>query len=192
MTFFGPVLDPPLGWSVRKTTTLVRDLEYFLHTKYHQNPSSRSEEFENANLLTDDGRTTDNGQRLITIGHWSLRLLCPKTIVLMCCRVTENPEDRKCQAEKSSILHIRSDFLVGVWENLHHRMCSKRYSESSSYCLLNTESEIIVWYSRKWENEETVNMIKGTRAMEKTNTFISKLDKNSEWKNHLLCRTLFH
>ena len=25
-----------------------------------------------------DGQTTDDGQRVITIGHWSLRLLCPK------------------------------------------------------------------------------------------------------------------
>ena len=92
MTYFGPALDPPLGGSGQKTTTLVRDLEYFLHTKFHQNPSSGSgEEVENVNCLTDDGRrttddgrqttdgrrTTDAGQRVITIGHWSLRLLCP-------------------------------------------------------------------------------------------------------------------
>ena len=86
MTYFGPALDPPLGRSGRKTTTLVRDLEYFIHTKFHQNPSSGSgEEVENVNSLTDDGRqtddgrrTTDAGQRMITIGHWSLWLLCPK------------------------------------------------------------------------------------------------------------------
>ena len=83
MTYFGPALDPPLGGSGRKTTTLVRDLEYFIHTKFHQNPSSGSgEEVENVNSLTDgrtdDGRTTDDGQRMITIGHWSLWLLCPK------------------------------------------------------------------------------------------------------------------
>ena len=85
MTYFCPALDPPLDGSGRKTTTLVRDLEYFIHTKFHQNPSSGSgEEVENVKSLTDDGRqtdgrrTTDAGQRVITIGHWSLWLLCPK------------------------------------------------------------------------------------------------------------------
>ena len=79
MTYFCPALDPPLDGSGRKTTTLVRDLEYFIHTKFHQIPSSGSgEEVENVNSLTDDGRTTDAGQRVITIGHWSLWLLCPK------------------------------------------------------------------------------------------------------------------
>ena len=78
MTYFCPALDPPLDGSGRKTTTLVRDLKYVIHTKFHQNPSSGSgEEVENANSLTDDGRT-DAGQRVITIGHWSLWLLCPK------------------------------------------------------------------------------------------------------------------
>ena len=82
MTYFGPALDPPLGGSGRKTTTLVRDPEYFIHTKCHQNPSSGSgEEVENVNSLTDgrrtDGRTTDDGQHMITIGHWRLWLLCP-------------------------------------------------------------------------------------------------------------------
>ena len=83
MTYFCPALDPPLDGSGRKTTTLARDLEYFIHTKFHQNPSSGSrEEVENVNSLTDDGRRTDGrtdaGQRVITIGHWSLWLLCPK------------------------------------------------------------------------------------------------------------------
>ena len=93
VTYFCPALDPPLDGSGRKTTTLVRDLEYFIHTKFHQNPSSGSgEEVENVNSLTDDRRTTDDGrrttddrrrttdagQRVITIGHWSLWLLCPK------------------------------------------------------------------------------------------------------------------
>ena len=86
MTYFCPALDPPLDGSGRKTTTLVGDLEYFIHTKFHQNLSSGSgEEVENVNSLTDDGRqtddgrrTTDAGQRVITIGHWSLWLLCPK------------------------------------------------------------------------------------------------------------------
>ena len=61
MTYYCPALDPPLDGSGRKTTTLVRDLEYFIHTKFHQNPSSGSgEEVENVNSLTDDGRTTDD------------------------------------------------------------------------------------------------------------------------------------
>ena len=69
MTYFGPALDPSLGGSGRKTTTLVRDHEYFIPTKFHQNPSSGSgEEVENVKSLrrTDgrrrrrtDGRTTD-------------------------------------------------------------------------------------------------------------------------------------
>ena len=59
MTYFGHALDPSLGGSGRKTTTLVRDLEYFIHTKFHQNLSSDSgEEIENVNCLT-DGRTDD-------------------------------------------------------------------------------------------------------------------------------------
>ena len=60
MTYFGPALDPPLGGSGRKTTTLVRDHEYFIPTKFHQNPSSGSgEEVENVKVYgrTDDGRT---------------------------------------------------------------------------------------------------------------------------------------
>ena len=63
MTYFGPALDPPLGGSGRKTTTLVRDHEYFMHTMFHQNPSSGSgEEVENVKVYADgrtDGRTTD-------------------------------------------------------------------------------------------------------------------------------------
>ena len=61
VTYFGPALDPPLGGSGRKTTTLVRDHEYFIPTKFHQNPSSGfGEEVENVkSLRTDDadGRT---------------------------------------------------------------------------------------------------------------------------------------
>ena len=58
MTYFGPVLDPPLCGSGRKTTTLVRDHEYFMPTKYHQNPSSGSgEEDENVKIY---GRMTDD------------------------------------------------------------------------------------------------------------------------------------
>ena len=38
LTYFCPALDPSLGGSGRKTTTLVRDHEYFIPTKFHQNP----------------------------------------------------------------------------------------------------------------------------------------------------------
>ena len=60
VTYFGPALDPPLGGSGQKTRTLVRDHEYFILTKFHQNLSSGSrEEVENVKSLrrTDDGRT---------------------------------------------------------------------------------------------------------------------------------------
>ena len=52
---FGPALDPPLGGSGRNT--LIH--EYFIPTKFHQNPSSSSgEEVENVkSLRTDDGQT---------------------------------------------------------------------------------------------------------------------------------------
>ena len=61
-----PIFAPPWirPWTdlAAKTTTLVRDLEYFIHTKFHQNPSSGSgEEIKNVNSLT-DGRTTDGRQ----------------------------------------------------------------------------------------------------------------------------------
>ena len=38
LTYFCPALDPPLGGSGWKTTTLVGDREYFIPTKFHQNP----------------------------------------------------------------------------------------------------------------------------------------------------------
>ena len=81
MTYFCPALDPPLGGSGRKTTTLVRDHEYFIPTKFHQNPSSGSgEEVENVKVYrrTDDGRTpdgrTDDRRCAMTIAHLSLWL----------------------------------------------------------------------------------------------------------------------
>ena len=83
MTYFGPALDPPLGGSGRKTTTLVRDHEYFIPTKFHQNPSSGfGEEVENVKSLwtdDDDGRRTDDGRCAMTIAHSSLRLRWAKT-----------------------------------------------------------------------------------------------------------------
>ena len=83
VTYFWPALDPPLDGSGRKTTTLVRDHEYFMHTKFHQNQSSGSgEEVENVKSLRqtdDDGQTTtdgrtDDGRCAMTIAHSSLRL----------------------------------------------------------------------------------------------------------------------
>ena len=44
MTYFGPALDPPLGGSGRKTTTLVRDHEHFIPTKFRKHPLSGSVE----------------------------------------------------------------------------------------------------------------------------------------------------
>ena len=72
MTYFGPALDPPLGGSGRKTTTLVRDHEYFIPTKFHQNPTSGSgEEVENVkSLRMDDGRT--DGRRTVRYDNSSL------------------------------------------------------------------------------------------------------------------------
>ena len=62
VTYFCPALDPPMGGSSRKTTswTLVRDHEYFIPTKFHQNPSSGSgEEVENVKSLRTTTATTD-------------------------------------------------------------------------------------------------------------------------------------
>ena len=77
MTYFCPALDPPLGGSGRKTTTLVRDHEYFNHTKFHQNPSSGSgEEVENVKVYgpTTDGRTDrrTEGRRTVHYDNSSL------------------------------------------------------------------------------------------------------------------------
>ena len=71
MTYFCPALDPSLGRSGRKTTTLVRDHEYFIPIKFHQNPSSGSgEEVENVKFM-DAGRRTTDGRRAMTIAHLS-------------------------------------------------------------------------------------------------------------------------
>ena len=74
MTNFGPTLDPPLGGSGRKSTTLVRDHEYFIPTKFHQNPSSGSgEEVENVKSLRTDGRRTDRQTDRQTDGRRTVR-----------------------------------------------------------------------------------------------------------------------
>ena len=74
VTYFGPALDPPMGRSGQKTTTLVRDHEYFIPTKFHQIPSSGSgEEVENVKSLrrtTDDGWT--DGRRRVHYDNISL------------------------------------------------------------------------------------------------------------------------
>ena len=70
MTYFCPALDPPRGGSGRKTSTLVRDHEYFIPTKFHQNSSSGSgEEVENVKSLRKT--TTTDGQ---TVGYDSSSL----------------------------------------------------------------------------------------------------------------------
>ena len=82
VTYFCPALDSPLGRSGRKTTTLVRDHEYFIPTKFHKNPSSGSgEEVENVNRrqqTTMDGRT--DGRCAMTIAHLSLWLRWAKKV----------------------------------------------------------------------------------------------------------------
>ena len=103
VTNFCPTLDPPQGGSGRKTTTHVRDREYFIPTKFHQNPSSGyGEEVENAKVYgrrTDDDGRTDDGRCAKTIAHLSLRLkiemthethlLSRKSLMIECF-------DRKC------------------------------------------------------------------------------------------------
>ena len=77
VTYFGPALDPPLGESGRKTTTLVRDHEYFIPTKFHQNPSSGSgEEVENVKSLRRTDRRTD-GRRTVRPDNSSLEPSAP-------------------------------------------------------------------------------------------------------------------
>ena len=81
---FLPHPGSALGGSGRKTTTLVRDHEYFIHATFHQNPlSSSGEEVENVKVYgrrtttTGDGRTdgrTDDGLCAMTIAHLRLRL----------------------------------------------------------------------------------------------------------------------
>ena len=65
MTYFYPALDPPLGGSGRKTTTLIRDHEYFIPTKFHQIPSSGSgEEVENVIVYRRRTTTKPDGPRM--------------------------------------------------------------------------------------------------------------------------------
>ena len=41
-TYFGPALDPPLGWFGPRVNTNVRGHEYFIPTKFGKYPSSNS------------------------------------------------------------------------------------------------------------------------------------------------------
>ena len=94
--------SPPLGGSGRKTKTLVRDHEYFICTKFHQNPSSRSgEKIENVKVYRRaDGRTTDGALRQyltwafgsgelksMTTGHTyrQKHRTTSDKVILMCC-----------------------------------------------------------------------------------------------------------
>ena len=72
MTYFGPALDPLLGGSGRKTTTLVRDHENFIPTKFHQNLSSGSgDEVENVKVYRRTVRY-DNSSHEVTRGPGAL------------------------------------------------------------------------------------------------------------------------
>ena len=42
VAYIGPALDPPLDGSGHNALKNVGDPEYFIHTKFHQNPSSSS------------------------------------------------------------------------------------------------------------------------------------------------------
>ena len=59
---------------------------------------------------TGDGRTTDYGQRVITIGHWSLWLLCPKNChpneILHCLNVLFNEMATICTIQWFSTFYI--------------------------------------------------------------------------------------
>ena len=75
MTYFCPACI-----SGRNTTTLVRDYEYFIPTKFHQNQSSGSgKEVENVKVYrrtdgrTDEGRT--DGRRTLRYADSSLEPL---------------------------------------------------------------------------------------------------------------------
>ena len=63
---FWPRLDPLLGGSGWKTTTLVRNNEYFIPTKFHQNPSSGyGEKVENVKSLIAEAHRTDDGRHFL-------------------------------------------------------------------------------------------------------------------------------
>ena len=157
MTYFCPALDPPLDGSGRKTTTLVRDLEYFIHTKFHQNPSSGSgDEVENVNSLTDDGRqtdgrTTDAGQRVITIGHWSLWLLCPKNRHFSgTLELEKNWQQRAAFVTKTLIFGILSPKSTGICVSFFFFnlcMCMATFSMCTCTCILHNE----FWINRQMD-----------------------------------------
>ena len=75
VTYLGQALDTHLERYDRKTTTLLRDLEYFIPSKLNENQSSDSEDkVENVKRLrrTDDDEA--DGRRAMKIGHSSCRL----------------------------------------------------------------------------------------------------------------------
>ena len=167
MTYFCPALDPPLDRSGRKTTTLVRDLEYFIHTKFHQNPSRGSgEEVENVNSLTDDRRRTDAGLRVITIGHWSLWLLCPKNdkpcyIVysnsssaidqsnLLICRVDDIREITRHYNTACHYFYFYSNYDQ-TWNNFVEKNIVMENRSAAVVCVLgNTNTHRVCWLNRE-------------------------------------------
>ena len=66
-----------------KNTNLVEDVEIYIPVKFRQIPFSgfrgEVENVKSKRRRTDDGRT-DDGQRMITIVHLSLRLRCTKKV----------------------------------------------------------------------------------------------------------------
>ena len=71
--FAPPWIHPVRIWP--KTSTIVRDHEYFISTNFDQNPSSRSrEEVENVKSLCRTDWRMDDGRRAVTIAHSSLWL----------------------------------------------------------------------------------------------------------------------
>ena len=65
LDLFFPTMEPLVGGSDPKTTTLVRDHEYYIPpdmTEFRQNPSISEVSVENVSSLADRRRTTDNAR----------------------------------------------------------------------------------------------------------------------------------
>ena len=144
MTYLAPPWIRPFA-NVAEKKTLVRDLEYSIHTKVHQNPSSGSgEEVEHVNCLTDDRRTdgrrtdgrTDEGQRVITIGYWSLQLLFLKRKT----KVPQNPP-------KSFCLLVHRQFIADIDIRLFNGF---RWYSAKKHIQLNFNTLFSFW--KKKEN----------------------------------------
>ena len=104
---YWPALNPPWGGSDRKTTIIVRDHEYFIPTKFHQNSSSGSwEKVENVKVY----RQTD-GQRAMKIAHLSLRLRRSKqtqisNVLFKCCVSWAGPSWNMASLASDWLIHF--------------------------------------------------------------------------------------